>query len=157
MSKVVKIVAPKGVEAVAPKERDGEKFGKKSGLRITHFVNALLAGNRSAQLGDDALQSQLADEFPKRKSLQAMSAYRSYFNAGKHGHGDGKSKSVSYERATQEGREANTRKDKNHPLAGSSPAKGRKPAKKKKAAPKSKGRAGSKVVGKKRPKKKAAK
>lgn len=75
------------VTAAPPAERDGNRYGVSTGLRITNFVNELLLANERAQLGDGELQQQLAAEFPNRPSLQAMSAWRSYFNKGLHGHG----------------------------------------------------------------------
>lgn len=86
----------------------GAKFGLKTGLRMTHFADALLLHNASRHATDADLQATLHAEFPKRTSkgsgvqgvptIQAISAYRAYFNAKKHGHntGPGNVQSVSY-------------------------------------------------------------
>ena len=68
---------------------DGENHGLTTGLRITNFVNELLIHNRKQKLGDDDLQQALADEFPKRETIQPLTAYRSEFNAKSKSLGDG--------------------------------------------------------------------
>lgn len=86
----------------------GSKYGLKTGLRMTHFADALLLHNATRHATDADLQATLQAEFPKRVSkasgvqgvptIQAISAYRAYFNAKKHGHntGPGNVQSVSY-------------------------------------------------------------
>jgi hypothetical protein len=75
---------------------DGVKFGVKTGLRLTHFADAVLLANESSKATDAELNATLAAEFPKRvteksgmkgvPTIQTIAAYRAYFNAGKHGH-----------------------------------------------------------------------
>ena len=68
-------------------ERDGNRVGVTTGLVLTHYVNELLAANYEAGLGDTDLNAILRQEYPNRAVIQSIAAYRSYFNAGLHGHG----------------------------------------------------------------------
>lgn len=76
-------------DVVAAKERDGDTYGKKSGLKLTHFLNELLYDNFDKGFMDEELDLIVKTEFPKRQVVQRMSAYRAYFNANKHGFGTG--------------------------------------------------------------------
>lgn len=66
-------------------ERDGDKVGKTTGLKLTHFFNELLRHNVTWKLDDADMLEVVRAEFPKRDVIQAIAAYRSYANAGKHG------------------------------------------------------------------------
>ena len=109
-------------DKAAPKpERDGVKFGKSTGLRLTHYLCELIFANKTAHASDDDLQTTLASEFPGRAARQAISAYRAYYNGGKHGFGENgaapKVAAEQYARATEIGKAAMQR-DTSHPLAG---------------------------------------
>jgi len=79
-------------------ERDGDKVGLTTGLRLTLFANELMRhlavsgsvtladGRKVNALDDTALDAILKAEFPKRPRLQSFAAYRSYWNYGQHGH-----------------------------------------------------------------------
>jgi len=89
--------APKAKATQAPKPKtkgtgdakaDVRMVGRTSGQFLTQYVSELLEANRKHTLTDHALQKELEKEFPGRH-LQAIAAYRSYHNGGKHGHGVG--------------------------------------------------------------------
>lgn len=134
-------------------ERTGDKFGKRTGLSITAYADELLVANEKANETDGVLQAELVGEFPNRKAVQAISAYRGYFNAGKHGHNpSGKFHSTCHGRNTGEGA-VKPRKDESHPnvkealearraagTIGTKPAKATEPAKGK-GKPPAKGKA----------------
>ena len=80
----VKVVRHQGSEA-AKGDRDGNQYGKSTVLCITHFCNELFV--QGAGRADAELAAALAAEYPSRKVIQSVSAYRSYFNKGVHGFG----------------------------------------------------------------------
>lgn len=100
MAATVKVVVPRDLQGkVGDKEsRDGgNRYGKATGLRMTHFVDSLLRANEAAKETDEVLAATLAAEFPKRDVIQAPASYRGYFNQGLHGHNPGcKYHSASY-------------------------------------------------------------
>lgn len=82
-----KLVLHTEEDRVAEDKRDGNKWGRTTGLNITHFTNELFMQNYDRNLGDDELEAILKDEFPNRGVIQKVSAYRGYFNGGVHGFG----------------------------------------------------------------------
>lgn len=96
---------------------DGVKFGKRTGLSLTAYVDELLQANESKanQLSDAVLAAELQAEFANRPACQGISAYRGYFNASKHGHNAaGKFRSTCYGRNTGEAA-VKPRRDVSHP------------------------------------------
>lgn len=141
MANTLKVAATKGLHASDVKEkgmRDGIRIGLTTGLKLTHFLNELMALNVKAQLNDDDLTEVVAREFPKRiangLAIQAMSAYRSYANAGKHGHiaPKGPKGAERYGAIVRKASEGKAAKGKGKP------AKGKAPKAKAKKAPKAK-------------------
>jgi hypothetical protein len=101
-------------ERTGPK--DGVKFGKRTGLSMTAYVDELLRANEKPgnQRSDAELQAELNAEFSGRPACQAISAYRGYFNRSLHGHNpDGKGKSTSHGRNMGEGK-VEAKHDPNH-------------------------------------------
>ena len=77
-------------EFVRPKaDRCGDRVGLATGLVLTHYLNELFFANYENELNDATLMAATRKEYPKRGVIQSMAAYRSYFNAGLHGHGWG--------------------------------------------------------------------
>jgi hypothetical protein len=70
-------------------DRDGLKIGVANGLNLTHFLNELFYLNYDEELTDEDLDAAMRKEFPVRENFQNISAYRSYYNSAKHGHGQG--------------------------------------------------------------------
>jgi hypothetical protein len=94
---------------------DGVKFGKRTGLSLTAYVDELLVANEKAQESDSVLAAELQGEFPNRPACQTISAYRGYHNTQKHGfNAAGKYRSMQYGRNTGESA-VKPRKDLNHP------------------------------------------
>jgi hypothetical protein len=99
---------------------DGVKYGKRTGLTIIAYVDELLTANEKPgnRLGDGELMAELLAEFPKRPAVQAISAYRGYFNSSKHGfNASGKGASECHGRNTGEGATP-ARKNAEHPNTG---------------------------------------
>lgn len=104
-TKAIKVSVPKHLQNKQGKP-DGKTFGRTTGLRMVHFVDAMFRANDSQHATDEVLAATLAAEFPGRVSkasgakgvptIQPVSSYRAYHNAGKHGCGDGKHYAASY-------------------------------------------------------------
>jgi len=121
---------------LADDKRDGDKAGKRTGLRLVHFVTAMLAANEKAKASDEVLAATLAAEFPKRSHFQAIPTWRAYFNGQKHGLNANGRKSVRYGDDGQPARRAAPANGKAKGKAAGKGAKG------------SKGKASSKAKGK---------
>jgi hypothetical protein len=115
-------------KAVAKENRDGgDRTGRTTGLRVTHYVDSLLRQNESQHATDEVLAAALKAEFPKRKVLQAFSSWRGYFNQGLHGHNpDKRFHSASYNESGEPRRKAATATAKGKGKASKGKAKGSK-------------------------------
>ena len=65
---------------------DGSTYGLLTGQKLTHYLNGLFWAAYDAEWTDAELKELMESEFPNR-NCQSISAYRSYYNGGKHGHG----------------------------------------------------------------------
>ncbi len=83
---IKKVVASLAFDHDGDPSGDGYRRGKTTGQLLTHYLNGLFWAASDEGWTDSDLSAILKVEFPDRP-LQAIGAYRSYFNAGKHGFG----------------------------------------------------------------------
>lgn len=72
-------------KVAASEKRDGSTYGKTTGLRLVHFVTAMLLANEKAKETDEVLENTLRAEFPSKEGFQAIPTWRAYHNGQKHG------------------------------------------------------------------------
>lgn len=84
------VVKREGAKVFDRENRDGNRVGLTTGLLITGWYNEVFDSIRNgAKWSDETLANEVRKEFPQRGEWQAIGAYRSYYNSGKHGLGEG--------------------------------------------------------------------